>query len=147
LFRDNKELIRDDELLQIETSIESLDPDSPFFPVMVASRRAPWVRYHNIIGEVPNKGLYGKLAAGSDGVVAYESATMDDVQSEVIVPSDHVVVHAHPRAVLEVRRILLDHLAESRGLPAETPSLRISGGGQAAVPQAAARAPDWSLVN
>lgn len=114
LFRKNKDLIRDDTLLQIDNSIESLDPESPFFPVMLASYTAPWVKYHNIIGLVPERGLMGKLAAGSDGVVTYESAAMDDVESEVKVPSDHVVIHAHPRAVLEVRRILLDHLAESR---------------------------------
>jgi len=122
LFRDNKELIRDDELLKIETSIDSLAPDSPFFPVMLASHRAPWVRYHNIIGLVPERGLLGKLAAGSDGVVAYESAAMDDVESELTVPSDHLVIHAQPRAVLEVKRILLEHLAESGGLPSRRPS-------------------------
>jgi hypothetical protein len=27
------------------------------------------------------------------------------------VPSDHLVVHQHPLAILEVRRILLEHLA------------------------------------
>ncbi len=122
LFRDNKELIRDDELLKIETSIDSLAPDSPFFPVMLSSRRAPWVKYHNIIGMVPEEGLFGRLAAGSDGVVAYESATMDDTESEAVVPSDHVVVHAHPRAVLEVKRILLAHLAESWGSLRRRPS-------------------------
>jgi len=115
LFRKNKDLIRDDTLLKIDNSIESLDPESPFFPVMLASHTAPWVKYHNIIGLVPERGLIGKLAGGSDGVVTYESATMDDVESEVKVTSDHVVVHAHPRAVLEVKRILLEHLAEFRG--------------------------------
>jgi len=122
LFRDNKELIRDDELLKIETSIDSLAPDSPFFPVMLASHRAPWVRYHNIVGLVPEHGLLGKLAAGSDGVVAYESAAVDDAESELTVPSDHLVIHAHPRAVLEVKRILIEHLAELRGLPPRRPS-------------------------
>jgi hypothetical protein len=31
------------------------------------------------------------------------------------VPADHTTVHAHPAAVLEVRRILLEHLSELRG--------------------------------
>jgi len=122
LFRDNKDLIRDDTLLMIENSIDSLDPDSPFFPVMLASHTAPWVKYHNIIGLVPRRGLIGKLAAGSDGVVTYESAAMDDVQSEVTVPCDHIVVHTHPRAVLEVKRVLLEHLAELEGQPSGGPS-------------------------
>lgn len=122
LFRDNKDLIRDDTLLKIENSIDSLDPDSPFFPVMLAAHSAPWVKYHNIIGLVPERGLIGKLAAGSDGVVTYESAAMDDVESELEVPSDHMLVHTHPRAVLEVKRILFEHLAELRGSPGYGPS-------------------------
>ena len=121
LFRDNEELIRDDRLLRIENSIDSLDPESPFFPVMLASHTAPWAKYHNIIGMVPDRGLIGKLAAGSDGVVTYESATMDDAESELVVPSDHIVVHAHPRAILEVKRILLEHLADLRGQPSGGP--------------------------
>jgi pimeloyl-ACP methyl ester carboxylesterase len=108
----NRELIRDDRLLNIKNSIDSLAPSSPFFPVMLAGHHAPWVKYHNIVGLVPKGGLTGYLAAGSDGVVSYESAHMDDVQSEIQVPANHSAVHAHPRAVLEVRRILLEHLAE-----------------------------------
>jgi hypothetical protein len=88
---------------------------------MLASHRAPWVKYHNIVGLVPERGLLGRLAAGSDGVVAYESATVDDVESELTVPSDHIVIHAHPRAVLEVKRILLENLADLRGLPGPRP--------------------------
>lgn len=122
LFRDNKDLIRDDTLLNTKTSIDSLDPDSPFFPVMLASYTAPWVKYHNIIGLVPKRGLLGKLAAGSDGVVAYESAAVEDVESELVVEADHTVIHAHPRAVLEVKRILLEHLAELRAYPSYGPS-------------------------
>lgn len=112
VIKENKELIRDDRLLRIETSVGSLDPDSPFFPVMLAGYRAPWVRYHNIVGVLPKKGLTGYLADGGDGVVAYSSAQMEDVLSEVTVPSPHSEIHAHPRAILEVRRILLEHLHE-----------------------------------
>ena len=31
------------------------------------------------------------------------------MQSEIVVEADHVHVHQHPRAILEVRRILLEH--------------------------------------
>jgi hypothetical protein len=65
VIKENKELIRDDRLLRIETSVGSLDPDSPFFPVMLAGYRAPWVRYHNIVGVLPKKGLTGYLAEGA----------------------------------------------------------------------------------
>ena len=120
-FEDNKDLINDGKLLKIENSVDSLDPDSPFFPVMLASYRAPWVKYHNIIGMVPERGLFGKFAAGSDGVVTYESASMEDTETELTVPAEHTVIHAHPRAVLDVRRILLDHLAEMHGFHGSPP--------------------------
>jgi hypothetical protein len=103
--------------LKIKTSVDSLAPDSPFFPVMLAGYRAPWVRYHNIVGVLPKEGWTGYFANGGDGVVAYTSAKMDDVVSEIAVPAPHSEIHAHPRAILEVRRILLEHLHDvySRG--------------------------------
>jgi pimeloyl-ACP methyl ester carboxylesterase len=119
LFRENRDLLRPDSVLKVLNSIDSLSPASPFFSAMLASYRAPWVSYHNIIGMVPKKGLFGSLAAGTDGVVSYESAHVDDAKSELIVPADHTTVHSHPWAVLEVRRILFEHLAELRGVPAE----------------------------
>lgn len=117
LFRDNQGLFRDTSAMRVTTSVDALSPDSPVFPVMLASYRAPWVRYHNIIGSVPSRGILGTLAAGSDGVVTLDSARVDDVESELVVPADHTTIHAHPRAVLEVRRILLAHLAEARRGP------------------------------
>ena len=49
----------------------------------------------------------------SDGVVPYSSAHIDGTDSELVVPADHFHVHHHPLAILEVRRILLDHLREA----------------------------------
>jgi hypothetical protein len=46
--------------------------------------------------------------------VSYASAHLDDADSEVRVAADHLGVHRHPLSVLEVRRILLAHLAEVR---------------------------------
>jgi hypothetical protein len=86
---------------------------------MLAAQRAPWVTYHNIIGVAPYHGLLGKLTADSDGVVAVQSAHLDDAQSELVVPADHSGIHSHPLAVLEVRRILLEQLAELRSFPAQ----------------------------
>ena len=110
VIRDNPDFFRDTELLTITTSIDSLAPDSPILPVMLAAPRAPWVQYHNIVGTVPEEGIFGRLSAGSDGVVAFASAHLEDVQSELVVQADHVTVHQHPRTILEVRRILRDHL-------------------------------------
>ncbi len=82
---------------------------------MLASRRPPWVQYHNIVGVVPKQWWLSKLAADGDGVVSRESAHVDDAASEIMVPADHTTVHTHPAAVLEVRRILLEHLADLEG--------------------------------
>jgi hypothetical protein len=98
---------------------------------MLAAKRPPWVRYHNIIGLVPRDGLFGKLAAGTDGVVAQESAHLDDAESEIVVQADHTTVHAHPLAVLEVRRILLENLAELQGFPYATQQVQTAGAGTA----------------
>ncbi|MEE8450815.1 MAG: alpha/beta hydrolase [Thermoguttaceae bacterium] len=118
LFRENKGLFRDTSLLKIHTSIDSLAPDSPIFPVMLAGRRPPWVKYHNIIGEIPGDGWLSSLASGGDGVVARKSSHLDDAESELVVEADHTTIQSHPMTVLEVRRILLDHLAELTGRPA-----------------------------
>ena len=48
-----------------------------------------------------------------DGIVPYTSAHLDDAESELIVPADHFHVHQHPLAVLEMRRILMEHLKEA----------------------------------
>ncbi len=127
LFRENKDLFLADSLLKIENSIDSLSPGTPIFPVMLASPRLPWVKYHNIVGRVPRHGIFA-LASDGDGVVGIESSRVDGVASELVVPADHTTVHAHPLAVLEVRRILLEHLAELRGFPSVASSQTVPAG-------------------
>jgi hypothetical protein len=109
---DNPGLFRNTELLTISTSIDSLAPDSPILPVMLRSERAPWVRYHNIVGVVSDESWLSRFSEPGDGVVDFDSAHLDEVESEVIVDADHIHVHQHPRAILEVRRILLEHSQE-----------------------------------
>jgi len=118
LYRDNPGAFPDDTLLAVDNSIESLAPDCPIFDAMAEGDRPPWVKYHNVIGRQPADTWFHTLLAGDgDGVVSLDSARMDDVESELIVEADHMTVHAHPAAVLEVRRVLLEHLAELRGHP------------------------------
>ncbi len=117
LHRDNPGLFPEKNLIDVPTSIDSLEPHSPIFPVMLASQHLPSVKYHNIVGRLPKQGLIGHVAGDSDGVVAYSSAHLDDVESEIIVPAEHMNLHRHPRSVLEVRRILLEHLAELKAFP------------------------------
>ncbi|HEY5315919.1 MAG TPA: alpha/beta fold hydrolase, partial [Pirellulales bacterium] len=122
VVKDNPKLFKDTSLIEVKTSFDSLAPDSPILPVMLKAERPPWVRYHNIVGLLPDKGLWGVLHEDGDGVVPYSSAHLDDVRSEITVDADHMNVHRHPLSVLEVRRILLEHLADlERGfeLPTE----------------------------
>lgn len=118
LFTENPGTFGPQSLLQIETSVDSLAPTAPIFNVMLASARAPWVKYHNVVAVRDESGIWRSLSGHGDGVVEYESAHLEDAASEIIVPADHTTVHTHPLAVLEVRRILLEHLAERRQFPA-----------------------------
>jgi len=119
LFRDNPGAFPGHSLLSVRTSIDSLSPEMPIFSVMLNGRHAPWVRYHNIVGVTPKDWWISKFTAEGDGVVSYASAHLDDAASELAVPADHTTVHSHPAAVLEVRRILLEHLVALDGRPAD----------------------------
>jgi pimeloyl-ACP methyl ester carboxylesterase len=100
----------------IPNSVDLLDPRSPALELLAARPRPANVRYHSIIGVVPadqapvERWLSGTSNEVGDGVVSYASAHLEGVSSEVVVPSDHMHIHHHPLAVLEVRRILLEHL-------------------------------------
>lgn len=118
LFSENPQAFGGGSLLRIETSVDSLSPSTAIFPVMANAPRASWVHYHTIAGLVPAHGIFGTLAAGGDGVVALDSARQPNADSELVVPADHMTVHTHPLAVLEVRRILQAHLAELESYPA-----------------------------
>jgi pimeloyl-ACP methyl ester carboxylesterase len=112
IVRDNPGLFRDTHLLTTTTSIDSLSPESPILPVMLESTKAPWVKYHNVVGVLSKRDLLGRISKKGDGVVEYASAHVEDVESEIVVEADHVHVHQHPRSVLELRRILLEHSRE-----------------------------------
>lgn len=118
LVQDNPGLFRSDNVIEIPTSIDSLSPNCPVLPVMLTANTPPWIKFHNIVGLVPDKGFIGRVAGGSDGIVAFNSAHLDNVASEIVVNADHVQIHSHPRSVLEVRRILLEHLSELKVPPA-----------------------------
>ncbi len=112
VIRDNPNMFHNTSMLTVTTSIDSLSPDSPVLSVMLNAERSPWVRYNNIVGVVSEKKLLSRISEKGDGVVPYDSAHLDDVESEIVVDADHVHVHQHPRSILEVRRILLKHSAE-----------------------------------
>ncbi|MCL2304927.1 MAG: hypothetical protein FWC43_06240 [Planctomycetaceae bacterium] len=110
----NNSSLTNNSLLKIETSIESLSPKNPLFSVLLSSETPPDVQFNNIIGLEHKTGLAKYLERAGDGIVEYKSAKIDGVQSEIDVPAPHGTVHTHPRSIMEVRRILLENLAETR---------------------------------
>ena len=112
----NPNVFKDTRLLTTNTSVDSLAPDSPFFAAMANADRSEWVRYHNVVGNLEYDGVSGyfqkRISGAGDGLVPLESAQSDDVISEVFVNSEHSTIHQHPRSILEVRRILLEHGTE-----------------------------------
>jgi pimeloyl-ACP methyl ester carboxylesterase len=120
LIARNRDYFRDNAPLNIRTSIDSLSPNSPVLPVLLSARPAPWVSFHNVVGLDPEPGWQKYIVGEGDGVVALASAQLDEMRqlrSQVIVPADHSGVHRHPQSVLEVRRILLEQLAELQTFP------------------------------
>ena len=122
LKRDNPGCFLPQNPIDVSTSIESLAPNSKFLNVMLESEANPAVKYHNIVGKISRKGFTGRIASSindgdSDGVVAVASAHLENVESEITVNADHSKVHAHALTVLEVRRILLEHLSSQQGPP------------------------------
>lgn len=115
LVRQNPNFFRDTDLLTTQTAIDSLSPSSPIFHAMERAPKAPWTKYHNIVGTIPKQGIYGRISAGSDGVVELASAKMKIAESEIVIEAEHQTIHRTPRAILEVRRILKEHLDIIRG--------------------------------
>jgi pimeloyl-ACP methyl ester carboxylesterase len=117
-------------------SLDLLTPQSPALELLAARQKPADVHYHSIIGDI-----YGKGKDGSDGLVPYKSAHLDGVDSEIIVPAGHTRLHQHPRAVIEVGRILMEHLQEIQARTASVPPPRLDRvtGGAAAVPPIAPR--------
>lgn len=126
LVRENPGFFHDTDVLTINTSIDSLSPNSPVLPVMLRVEKAPWARYNNIVGVIDEGSWLRKIGKTGDGVVPFESAHLADAESEIVVEADHVNLHQHPLSILEVRRILLAHsaqmYAETAGPPAVIPA-------------------------
>jgi pimeloyl-ACP methyl ester carboxylesterase len=115
IYLDNPGAFAGGSLIKVKTSIDSLSPHSPILPLMLSAQRMPWVKYHNIVGDYSMPWYAKPFEQEGDGVVPIASAKVDYAVSEITVPADHSSIHAHPAAVLEVRRILLEHLSDLRG--------------------------------
>jgi hypothetical protein len=98
------------------TAVDNMRPTNRFVRTLSASPIAPGVTAHSII---PVKGA-GSPKGQDDGVVKYESAHLEGVASEKIVRSSHST-QSTPATILEVRRILYEHLGIACGLECEVP--------------------------
>jgi triacylglycerol esterase/lipase EstA (alpha/beta hydrolase family) len=87
------------------TSIDQMSPSNRFVRTLVSMPVVQGVAAHSII---PVKGE-GPPEERNDGVVSYQSAHLDDASSEKVVRSGHST-QSHPDTILEVHRILLEHL-------------------------------------
>ncbi|MDO5582049.1 MAG: hypothetical protein Q4G69_13045 [Planctomycetia bacterium] len=109
-FKTDRELIKDSTLLNIKTSVDSLAPDCPFFKAMAQCDLPGNVVLNNIVGELQKDRYHPWVPKETDGVVKFSSSRRKDVESEKIVPEEHMLVHTHPAAILETHRILKEHL-------------------------------------
>jgi len=94
---------------RLPTSIDNMSPGNRFIQELASIPVSPTVVAHSIIaidGDDP-------LDRAGDGVVKYESAHIDDVESELIVHSPHSGMQDIAPTVEEVRRILLQHSERS----------------------------------
>jgi pimeloyl-ACP methyl ester carboxylesterase len=107
LAKDNPQLAEaQDAVKDLPTAVENMRPGNRFVRTLSESPIEPGVHTHSIIAVLGEGPVTGK----TDGVVAYESAHLDGVESEKIVRSPHSC-QAEPDTILEVRRILREHVA------------------------------------
>jgi pimeloyl-ACP methyl ester carboxylesterase len=88
----------------IPTALDNMNASNPFVKTLSALPIAAGVHAHSIIAVKGD----GPVAAGNDGVVEYQSAHIDGVESELVVHSSHSA-QGEPATIEEVRRILYEH--------------------------------------
>ena len=102
--RDALVLSSSDSKPRLSTSLDQMNPRNRFLLALADIPLAPGVAANSVIAV---KGS-GPVEAGEDGVVAYRSAHLDGVESELVIRSGHSL-QDQPETVEEVRRILLLH--------------------------------------
>ncbi len=87
-------------------SIRALSEDSPGLKMLIDLPMNEDLIVHSIIGDQGK----GGTPDSSDGWVPYRSAHLDGAASEKIVPASHQGAQGHPETVVELERILSEHL-------------------------------------
>ncbi len=96
-------------LTRIPTSIDNMSPGHRFIKAIAKIPVSPPVIAHSIIAVEDDS----PLDLAGDGVVKYQSAHVEGLDSELIVRSPHSGMQAAPATIEEVRRILLEHSERS----------------------------------
>ena len=96
-------------LSRLPTSVDNMNPASSFIRTLADLPVKPPVRAHSIIPVTGDAPPYGQ----NDGVVTFESASIEEASSELVVFRSGHSAQSHPEAIQEVRRILLEQLAET----------------------------------
>lgn len=91
------------------TSIDSLLPKSAILRLVRGNPVPQTVHHHNIVAI--NRGRNAEN--WTDGVVTWKSAHLDNVDSERVIQAGHSQIVRSPETVREIRRILIEHLAET----------------------------------
>lgn len=108
VFERQPEILSMGSMDDIPRSTDNMDPQTPFVRTFADIPVAPGIEVHSIIA-VDN--LDDPKEEWNDGVVAYASAHIEGVASELIVASGHST-QDNPLTIEEVRRILREHLKE-----------------------------------
>ncbi|MHA3053297.1 esterase/lipase family protein [Acinetobacter sp. ANC 4640] len=90
----------------VENGASSLSRSSNFIQLTQDIVPASQVVYHSIMGNIQRTSNKAKT---TDGIVPYSSSHLEHAQSELIIPGGHSI-QTTPEAVLELRRILHQHL-------------------------------------
>jgi hypothetical protein len=96
-------------LRRAPTSVDNMTPGNPFVKTLSELPIDPHVTANSIIAVTGS----GPVEEGNDGVVAYKSAHIEAVESELVVRSSRST-QGEPATIEEVRRILLLHSARAR---------------------------------
>jgi pimeloyl-ACP methyl ester carboxylesterase len=87
------------------TAIDNMNPNNPGLKILASIPVSPQITAHSIIAVEGD----GPKEEGDDGVVAYQSAHIDEAVSEKVVRWGHSC-QGQPEVIEEIRRILLEHL-------------------------------------
>jgi pimeloyl-ACP methyl ester carboxylesterase len=92
------------------TAVDNMNPENPGLKILQTIRVDARIPAHSIIAVKGD----GPKEEGDDGVVAYQSAHIDEAVSELVVRWDHSC-QGQPEVIEEIRRILLEHAAAFQG--------------------------------